>query len=155
MNCSMKKKRIRSWRRFSTGRPARLVAAPICGRDVYKRQVLVIDELDSSLHFKLTRAIAAMFNNELNRSAQLIFTVHDINLLDCKKLFRKEQIWFIDKDQAGVYLYSLADFTALKGVRDNSDILSKYQKGIFGAVPEPELIKSLLDLDIHTGNQGE
>ena len=115
----------------------------------------MIDELDSSLHFKLTRAIAAMFNNELNRSAQLIFTVHDINLLDCKKLFRKEQIWFIDKDQAGVYLYSLADFTALKGVRDNSDILSKYQKGIFGAVPEPELIKSLLDLDIHTGNQGE
>ena len=78
-------------------------------------RVLVIDELDSSLHFKLTRAIAAMFNNELNRSAQLIFTVHDINLLDCKKLFRKEQIWFIDKDQAGVYLYSLADFTALKG----------------------------------------
>ncbi|WP_302952096.1 AAA family ATPase [Holdemania filiformis] len=118
-------------------------------------RVLVIDELDSSLHFKLTRAIAAMFNNELNRSAQLIFTVHDINLLDCKKLFRKEQIWFIDKDQAGVYLYSLADFTALKGVRDNSDILSKYQKGIFGAVPEPELIKSLLDLDIHTRNQGE
>ena len=36
---------------------------------------LVVDELDSSIHFKLTRAIVALFNNELNTSAQMIFTV--------------------------------------------------------------------------------
>lgn len=36
-------------------------------------RVLVVDELDSSIHFKLTRAIAAMFNNELNTNAQMIF----------------------------------------------------------------------------------
>ena len=40
-------------------------------------KILVIDELDSSIHFKLTRAIVTMFNNELNESAQMIFTVHD------------------------------------------------------------------------------
>lgn len=43
-------------------------------------RILVVDELDSSIHFKLTRAIVAMFNNELNTSAQMIFTVHDIIL---------------------------------------------------------------------------
>ena len=47
-----------------------------------------------------------MFNNELNTDAQMIFTVHDINLMDCKRLFRKEQIWFVDKDEKG-YMYIL------------------------------------------------
>ena len=108
--------------------------------------ILVVDELDSSIHFKLTRAIVTMFNNELNENAQLIFTVHDINLMDCKRLFRKEQIWFVHKDEAGVYVYSLADFTAAKGVRDTSDIIEKYRKGTLGALPDPELINSLLSI---------
>ena len=110
-------------------------------------RILVVDELDSSIHFKLTRAIVAMFNNELNTSAQLVFTVHDINLMDCKKMFRKEQIWFVHKDEDGVYVYSLADFTAVDGVRgDTSDIMEKYRKGALGALPDPDLISSLLDI---------
>lgn len=117
-------------------------------------RILIVDELDSSIHFRLTRAIVSMFNNELNKNAQLIFTVHDINLMDCKKLFRKEQIWFIDKDEDGVYLYSLADFTASSGVRDTSDVIEKYKKGMLGALPEPELVKSLLQLSSYSA-QGE
>ena len=109
-------------------------------------RILVVDELDSSIHFKLTRAIVAMFNNELNSTAQMIFTVHDINLMDCKRMFRKEQIWFVDKEDDGVYVYSLADFTAQQGVRDTSDIIEKYRKGALGALPEPDLIRSLLSL---------
>lgn len=109
-------------------------------------RILVVDELDSSIHFKLTRAIVAMFNNELNTNAQMIFTVHDVNLMDCKKMFRKEQIWFVHKDQEGVYVYSLADFTAQQGVRDTTDIIEKYRKGALGALPDPELIHSLLDI---------
>lgn len=107
---------------------------------------LVVDELDSSIHFKLTRAIVALFNNELNTSAQMIFTVHDINLMDCKRMFRKEQIWFVHKDEEGVYVYSLADFTAQAGVRDTTDVMEKYRKGALGALPDPELIKSLLSI---------
>ncbi len=107
---------------------------------------LVIDELDSSIHFKLTRAIVAMFNNELNINAQMIFTIHDINLMDCKRIFRKEQIWFVHKDKDGVYVYSLADFTAKQGIRDTTDIMEKYRKGALGALPEPELINSLLSI---------
>lgn len=109
-------------------------------------RILVVDELDSSIHFKLTRATVAMFNNELNTDAQMIFTVHDINLMDCKRLFRKEQIWFVDKDENGVYVYSLSDFTAENGVRDTSDIIEKYRKGAFAALPDPELINSLLSI---------
>ena len=86
-------------------------------------RILVVDELDNSIHFKLTRAIVAMFNNELNTDAQLIFTVHDINLMDCKKMFRKEQIWFVHKDKDGVYVYSLAEFTAQQGVRDRKSVV--------------------------------
>ena len=109
-------------------------------------RILVVDELDSSIHFKLTRAIVAMFNNELNTSAQMIFTVHDINLMDCKRMFRKEQIWFVHKDEEGVYVYSLADFTAQQGVRDTTDVMEKYRKGALGALPDPELINSLLSI---------
>lgn len=109
-----------------------------------KGRILIVDELDSSIHFKITRAIVAMFNNELNTNAQMIFTVHDINLMDCKRMFRKEQIWFVHKDQGGVYVYSLADFTARQGVRDTTDIMEKYRKGALGALPDPELIDSLL-----------
>lgn len=109
-------------------------------------RILIVDELDSSIHFKLTRAIVAMFNNELNTNAQMIFTVHDINLMDCKKMFRKEQIWFVHKDDEGVYVYSLADFTAQQGVRDTTDLIERYRKGALGALPDPELINSLLSI---------
>ncbi|MEZ3487264.1 MAG: ATP-binding protein [Lachnospiraceae bacterium] len=113
-------------------------------------RILVVDELDSSIHFKLTRAIVAMFNNELNTDAQMIFTVHDINLLDCKKMFRKEQIWFVHKDEEGVYVYSLADFTAQQGIRDTTDVVEKYRKGALGALPDPGLINSLLSIKGNT-----
>ena len=105
-----------------------------------------MDELDNSLHFRLTRAILALFNNELNQTAQLIATVHDISLLDCQKLFRKEQIWFAHKDQKNAYLYSLSEFTAEKdGVRDTSDLIQKYRRGVFGALPEPDLFETILE----------
>ncbi len=109
-------------------------------------RILIVDELDGSIHFKLTRAIVTMFNNELNANAQMIFTVHDINLMDCKRIFRKEQIWFVHKDEEGVYVYSLADFTAKQGVRDTTDVMEKYRKGALGALPDPELMNSLLSI---------
>ena len=113
-----------------------------------EHRILVIDELDSSLHFALTRAIVALFNNEANESAQLIATTHDPTLLDCRKLFRQEQIWFSHKDRDGVYLYSLADFKSRKnGVRaDTSDLIAKYKAGVFGALPDPDLFPLLLEL---------
>ena len=110
-------------------------------------RILVVDELDNSLHFRLTRAVIALFNNELNHKAQLIATIHDISLLDCQTLFRKEQIWFTHKDRENAYLYSLAEFTTEKtGVRDTSDLVEKYKRGVFSALPEPDLFQSLLEV---------
>lgn len=110
-------------------------------------RILVIDELDNSLHFRLTRAIISLFNNELNESAQLIATVHDVSLLDCHSLFRKEQIWFTHKDPDRAYLYSLAEFTAKESkTRDTSDLIAKYRAGVFGALPEPDLFEVLQEV---------
>lgn len=111
-------------------------------------RILIVDELDNSLHFRLTRAIIALFNNELNKNAQMIATVHDVSLLDCQTLFRKEQIWFTFKDKENAYLYSLSEFTAEKdGIRDTTDLVEKYRKGMFGALPEPDLFQSLLEVN--------
>lgn len=108
-------------------------------------KTLIVDELDSSLHFKLTRAIVSLFNNGLNKNAQLIFTAHDATLLDCKKLFRKDQIWFATKDTDKEYLYSLDEFTAQEDkIRSETDLFDKYSSGVLGAIPEPDLISVLL-----------
>jgi len=111
-----------------------------------KGKTLILDELDSGLQFKLSRALISLFNNLINTSAQLICTTHDVSLLDIKTLQRKDQIWFTDKDKQQAYLYSLALFTAENsGVRSDSDILEKYSKGTFGALPDPSLVEALLD----------
>ena len=111
-----------------------------------KGRILIVDELDNSLHFRITRAIIALYNNELNNSAQLISTVHDISLLDCQRLFRKDQIWFTHKDKDDVYLYPLTEFTSEKdGIRDTSALIEKYKQGVFGALPEPNLLNVLLE----------
>lgn len=141
-----KGKRVSSMLFDSTGTKKIAAMASYVIEALEQGRILVVDELDSSIHFRLTRAIVTMFNNELNTNAQMIFTVHDINLMDCRRLFRKEQIWFVHKDKERVYVYSLAEFTANDGVRDTSDIIEKYRKGAFAALPEPELIKSLLSI---------
>ena len=129
----------------STGTKKIVALASYVIEAIEQGRILVVDELDSSLHFKLTRAIVALFNNEVNACGQLICTIHDISLLDCKKLFRKEQIWFIHRDTEKVWLYSLSEFKARDhGTRDTTDIIEHYKKGLYGALPEPNLINTLL-----------
>lgn len=129
----------------STGTKKVVALASYVVDAIVNGKMLVIDELDSSLHFKLTRAIVALFNNKLNKDAQLIFTAHDVTLLDCKKLFRKDQIWFASKDSDTVYLYSLDDFTAIEDkIRAETDLFERYNSGVLGAIPEPDLISVLL-----------
>lgn len=136
-----KGKAVRSLEFDSTGTKKIVAIASYIIDALTNGRILVIDELDSSLHSKLTRAIVSLFNNDANTQAQLIFTAHDVTLLDCKRLFRKDQIWFAAKDRDNEYLYSLADFTSLKdNVRSESDLIEKYNAGVFGAIPEPDLI---------------
>lgn len=131
----------------STGTKKMAALASYVINALEQNRILVVDELDNSLHFKLTRAIIALFNNELNADAQLVATVHDVSLLDCKTLFRKEQIWFAHKDRDNAYLYSLAEFKSDKnGIRSTTDLIEQYRRGVFGALPEPDLFNSLLEV---------
>lgn len=80
--------------------------------------VLIVDELESSLHPVLTRLIVTCFlNEEINvHNSQIIFTSHETSLLDLS-LLRRDQINFVYKDQktCGTYLKSLTDFHVRKG----------------------------------------
>jgi AAA15 family ATPase/GTPase len=97
-------------------------------------KVLIIDELDCSLHPMLTISLISMFNNpNINtKNAQLIFATHDTNLLN-QQLFHKSQIWFTEKDAyGGTYLHSLAEY---KNVRPTDNIEKHYVQGEYGAIP--------------------
>jgi uncharacterized protein len=95
--------------------------------------VLVMDELDTSLHAYITRELVQLFNNPKTNPghAQLVFTTHDTSLLD-PTLFRRDQVWFTAKDASGeTDLYSLEDFSPRKG-----EALQKgYLVGRYGEVP--------------------
>jgi AAA15 family ATPase/GTPase len=101
--------------------------------------VLVIDELDSSLHPLLTLAITRLFNSEKEntKNAQLIFTTHDTNLFSYGK-YRRDQIYFIEKDKYGASdLYSLVEYREEDGskVRKDRSFESDYIQGRYGAIP--------------------
>ena len=95
-------------------------------------EVILIDELDRSLHPVLSKALIKMFNNpEINKNnAQLIFTTHDTTLLD-GEIFRPDQIWFTEKDNSMTKLYSLFDFRP----RENESLQKGYLLGRYGAIP--------------------
>lgn len=110
------------------------------------KEILLVDELDSSLHHILTKAIVAMFNNELNQGSQLIFTAHDLLLLDLKHLFRKDQVFLTDIQNDESVVIPLMNFPSNTedGIRGNEDIIEHYTKGKFGCVPTADLFESLL-----------
>ena len=104
-----------------------------------KGEMVVIDELGSSLHPFLTKRIVEIFQNpELNKhGAQLIFTSHETfllakNSLNGKLDLRRDQIWFADKGagEASV-LRCLSEYKTKK----EYDLAKRYLEGRFGAVP--------------------
>ena len=98
--------------------------------------VLLVDELDASLHPELVTSIIATFNDEqLNpKRAQLVFTTHNLTYLN-KDLLRRDQILFTEKDEDYISeLYSLADFGS-DVVRNDGSFVKQYLKGNFGALP--------------------
>jgi uncharacterized protein len=93
---------------------------------------LLLDELDARLHPRLTRAVVNLFHTDSNpNNAQLVAATHDTNLLD-RRLVRRDQIWFAEKDPRGATkLYSLAEFDLPPEARYERD----YLLGKYGAVP--------------------
>lgn len=107
-------------------------------------KLLVIDELDNGLHYSLTRAIVSLFNNMLNTRGQLLFTAHDLLLIDCKNLLRKEQIYFVTRSNETSKLDTLKSFKANKEhLREGDSLIKRYNHGDFGKVPSPQFVKEL------------
>ena len=110
--------------------------APLMKRAMESEKTIVIDELSSGLHPLLLQALIQMFyDKDLNEAnAQLIFSTHDISLLNMD-LFRRDQIYFTEKDNAtGIStLYSLDEF--LPAPVQGSDIGKSYLQGRYGAIP--------------------
>lgn len=103
--------------------------------DILKKGLtLVIDELDTSLHTLLVRELVRLFHRpEVNTGgAQLIFTTHDTSLLDAPDLFRRDQVWFVEKDKGQAStLVALSEFSP----RKNEALERGYLMGRYGGVP--------------------
>jgi hypothetical protein len=97
--------------------------------------LLVIDELDCSMHPSLTRKLVELFQTRAanSKGAQLVFSTHDSTLMDLE-LFRRDQIWIVEKDRAGASrLSSLYDFE--EKPRNNEAVQRRYLAGHYGGVP--------------------
>lgn len=106
--------------------------------------VIVFDELDNSLHPKLCKFLIRLFNSKISnpKNAQLIFATHEVTLLD-KDVFRKDQIWFAQKNKFGCSeLYCANDF---EGVRDNTNFELWYRTGKFGGNPKIKEIEFIYE----------
>lgn len=96
--------------------------------------VLVVDELDRSFHTELSRALIAGFLASSNKAtrAQLVFTTHDLLLMD-PEMLRRDEIWVLEKDRFGQTRASaLSEF---QGPRKVTDLRKSYLRGRFGGVP--------------------
>lgn len=102
-------------------------------------RILIIDELDSQMHPLISWKLIQYFNDPKKNlhGAQLIFSTHDTHLLS-NKLFRRDQIWLVEKDSTeSSVLYPMMKATDKLGHTPRSD--SNYQKnyinGMYGAIP--------------------
>jgi AAA15 family ATPase/GTPase len=94
--------------------------------------VYVVDELERSLHPVLTYKLIEILKEELQKkNIQLIFTTHETHIMDLK-LFRKDEIWFMERDNKGLSrLYSLDIFK----IRNEKIIKDGYINGLYGGIP--------------------
>jgi len=99
--------------------------------------LLVIDELEASLHPLLALQLVRLFNSRSSnpRNAQLLFSTHDTNLLGTMSgspPLRRDQVWFTEKDEfGGTNLYPLTDYQP----RREENLERGYLQGRYGAIP--------------------
>jgi uncharacterized protein len=98
------------------------------------KKVFIIDELDRSLHTLLTRQLLEIYldNCSKNSRSQLLFTTHDVLLMD-QKLLRRDEMWVTERDVNG--LSNIFSFSEYKDVRYDKDIRKSYLQGRMGGIP--------------------
>ncbi len=94
---------------------------------------VIIDELDLSLHTLAAEKLLRLFCSRVTNphGAQILATTHDTNLLHSEYL-RRDQVWFVEKDEAGATeVFPLTDIST----RKSDDIERGYLQGRYGATP--------------------
>lgn len=107
-------------------------ALPWLSFQKYRKEndVLVVDELDSSLHPKLVEALIRK-HIQGPHECQLLFTTHDTHLMDTK-LLRRDQLWVTERDMNGAtQLHSIHDFEG----RESEDVEKRYYEGRYRGLP--------------------
>jgi uncharacterized protein len=134
----------------------RLLQSAVRAVPILERGGLVlIDEIDASLHPLLTAKLIALFQSRtVNRKgAQLIFTSHDatlLGLLDGEEVLRRDQVWFTQKNSDGASeLFPLSDF---KPRKEGENRMRRYLSGSYGAIPE--LSMHLFEAALRSGSEG-
>ncbi|MCK5689670.1 ATP/GTP-binding protein [Myxococcota bacterium] len=115
---------------------------PVLRHSKVGEKVVLIDEVDRSMHPLLSRLLLRTYLDDKNSGrGQLIVTTHESQLLD-RDLFRRDEIWFAEKDKTGSsHIYSLAEFK----VRNDLKLGKGYLDGRFGAIPFFGELDHLLD----------
>ena len=93
--------------------------------------VLMIDEIESSLHQSLLETFLQLFL-EISDDSQLLFTTHNLDLLD-SDLLRDDEVWFCFKTDKGNSIYN--SITDYKGIRKEASRKKLYMADKFGALP--------------------
>jgi len=103
-------------------------------------KVFIIDELDRSLHTRLTRSLLNRYLNSCTHKSrsQLLFTTHDAMLMD-QELFRRDEMWITERDETGAS--TIVSFSDFKDIRYDKDIRKSYLQGRFGGVPNIALLR--------------
>lgn len=123
----------------STGTQQLLDLAIDAASTMRAKSIMVVDEIDASLHPMLTAKLIGIFQNGLANSSgsQLLFTSHDAALLgtfDTEEVLFRDQIWFTEKDDDGTSsLYPLSEF---KPRREGENRQRRYLNGNYGGVPD-------------------
>lgn len=122
-------------------------AGPAVGA-IARGDLLVVDELDASLHPSLAAAIVRMFKDpDINTTgAQILFSTHDTSLLGNtpSKILDPGEVWFCEKHGASSEVFSLAEFDT----RASNNEQKRYLTGRFGALPDVDFSQVITALDI-------
>ncbi|MFZ4858546.1 MAG: AAA family ATPase [Desulfuromonadaceae bacterium] len=115
-------------------------------------KVFVIDELDRSLHTLLTRRLLEgyLFACGPECRSQLLFTTHDVLLMD-QDLLRRDEMWVAERDRTGSS--TLISFSEYKDVRNDKDIRKSYLQGRLGGVPR--ILMGTLRSTVEKHSEGE
>jgi len=126
--------------------PAFLAAAATGSSKVY-----VIDEVDRSLHTLLTRQLLEGYLgcSGADTRSQLLFTPHDVLLMD-QKLFRRDEMWVVERNPQGES--SMMPFSEYKDVRYDKDIRKSYLQGRLGGLPRIQISGAFIDTCTPSGD---